>query len=70
MPRRGHNPGQLVAGAALDWATYLDGLVAEHGTLAAVAERLAAARAYRDDVESITRALRRLRARGTRPGGT
>lgn len=70
MPRRGHNPGQPVAGAALDWATYLDGLVAEHGTLAAVAERLAAARAYRDDVESITRALRRLRARGTRPGGT
>lgn len=70
MPRRGHNPGQPVEGAALDWASYLDGLIAEHGTLAAVAERLAAARAYRDDVESITRALRRLRARGTRPGGT
>jgi hypothetical protein len=43
MPRRGHNPGQPVEGAALDWASYLDALIAEHGTLAAVAERLAAA---------------------------
>ena len=31
MPRRGHNPGQPVAGAALDWRAYLDGLIAEHG---------------------------------------
>lgn len=74
MPRRGQDPGHAAAaatpGAALDWAAYLDGLVAEHGTLAAVAERLAAARAHRDDVESIARALRRLRARGSRAGGT
>lgn len=48
---------------------YLDGLVAEHGSLAAVSERLAATHAWREDVESITRALRRLRQRGSLPGG-
>lgn len=68
MASRGHKPGQ--AGVALDWAGYVDGLTAEHGSLARVAEVLAASRAYRDDLESITRALRRLRARGAEPGGT
>lgn len=68
MADHGQKPGQL-AGVALDWATYLDGLVGEHGSLAAVSERMAATRGHRDDVESIARALRRLRGRGTLAGG-
>ena len=48
---------------------YLDGLIAEHGSLVAVSERLTATHGWREDVESITRALRRLRARGSLPGG-
>lgn len=63
MPPRGQNSGQP------SWALLLDGLVAEHGSLAAVAERLAATHAWREDVSSITRALRRLRGRGSLPGG-
>jgi hypothetical protein len=51
------------------WGDYVDGLVSQMGSLTAVAERLAATRAYEDDVGSIERALRRLRARGLRPGG-
>ncbi|MBL8784894.1 MAG: hypothetical protein JNJ59_08355 [Deltaproteobacteria bacterium] len=53
-----------------DWETYLDALVAERGSLAAVAEALAATRGHVDDVDSVERALRRLRKRGTLPGGT
>lgn len=53
-----------------DWETYLDALVAERGSLATVAEVLAATRGYEDDVDSVERALRRLRKRGTLPGGT
>jgi len=52
------------------WAGYVDALVAEHGSLAALSERLAALRGFREDVESIGRALRRLRARSGRSGGT
>lgn len=63
MPKPGQNSGQP------SWALYLDGLVHEHGSLAAISERLAASAAWRDDVESITRALRRLRGRGSLPGG-
>ncbi len=48
---------------------YLDDLVEAHGSLAALGERLAATHAWREDVESITRALRRLRTRGCLPGG-
>lgn len=40
------------------------------GTLAAVAERLASQRGFSDDVNSIERALRRLRTRGQLAGGT
>ena len=68
MASRGQKPGQ-VAGVALDWGGYLDALAVEHGSLAAVGERLAATRAFRDDLESITRALRRLRGRASLPGG-
>lgn len=64
METRGQNSGQA------GWDTYVDGLVAEHGSLATLGERLAALRGHAEDVESITRALRRLRQRGTLPGGT
>lgn len=60
---RGQNSGQPT------WAVYLDALVEEHGSLVAVSERLAAGAGWRDDVDSITRALRRLRTRGSLPGG-
>lgn len=63
MPARGQNSGQP------SWGAYLDGLVDEHGSLAAVSERLAATHGWREEVESITRALRRLRDRGSLPGG-
>ncbi|MBK9035476.1 MAG: hypothetical protein IPL61_30170 [Myxococcales bacterium] len=69
MVRRGHDPGHTAATGALDWPAYLDALIGAHGSLAAVAERLAATRSYKDDVESITRALRRLRGRASLPGG-
>lgn len=64
----GHDPGQGPPG--LSWGDYVDALVAAHGTLAAVAEKLAAHRAYVDDVASVERALRRLRARDQLAGGT
>lgn len=51
------------------WASLLDDLVARHGTLASVAEQLAETRNFTEDIGSIERALRRLRARGSRPGG-
>ena len=63
MPTPGQNYGQPT------WGVYLGGLIAEHGSLVAVSERLAATHGWRDDVESITRALRRLRQRGSLPGG-
>jgi len=68
MASRGQKPGHAT-GVALDWDGYLAALAVEHGSLAAVSERLAAGRAYHDDVDSITRALRRLRSRGTLAGG-
>lgn len=51
------------------WADHVAWLVDKHGSLSAVAERLSALRGYADDVETIERALRRLRARGRRDGG-
>lgn len=51
------------------WSDYVDGLVAREGSLVAVAERLAATRSYEEDVASIERGLRRLRSRGSNPGG-
>lgn len=51
------------------WELVVDAIVAEHGSLAAVAARLAEARGWKEDAESIARALRRLRARGTLSGG-
>lgn len=67
MTARGQKPGQ--PGTALEWGAYVDRLIEEHGSLAAVCERVAALRGYKEDVESIGRALRRLRTRGTLRGG-
>lgn len=64
----GQDPGQEAA--AFSWAEYVAWVVERHGSLAAAAERLAAHRGYKDDAASIERALRRLRARGQRDGGT
>lgn len=61
----GHDPGH-----GFSWGDYVDWLVETHGTLAAVAEKLASMRAFADDVGSVERALRRLRARGQLAVGT
>ncbi len=69
----GRKPGQPSAEASnpgFAWGDYVDWLVETHGTLAAVAEKLASHRAFADDVGSIERALRRLRGRGQLAGGT
>jgi hypothetical protein len=64
----GHDPGQPPA--SFSWEAYVAWIVERHGSLAAAAERLAALRGDRDDAASIERALRRLRGRGQRDGGT
>ncbi len=64
--RPGHDSGH----AGFDWADYVDWLTSQCGSLAAVADKLCAARGYKEDVGSIERALRRLRTRGTHAGGT
>jgi hypothetical protein len=58
------------SGHAFDWGAYVAWLVESAGSLAAVADRLCAARGYKDDVASAERALRRLKKRGTQHGGT
>jgi hypothetical protein len=60
-------PGQN--GGQPTWDVILDALVREHGSLSAICERLAQTLGWREDVESIARALRRLRGRGTLSGG-
>ncbi len=65
--KHGHDPGHLTG---FRWDDYLAWLVDTQGSLAAVAERLAAQRAWADERDSIERALRRLRTRGDRDGGT
>lgn len=54
---------------ALDWGAYVAWLVERHGTLAAVAEAIAAERGHVEEQGSIERALRRLRGREGRDGG-
>ncbi|MCC6556144.1 MAG: hypothetical protein IT372_24555 [Polyangiaceae bacterium] len=63
----GHKPGHAPAGYT--WADYLSHLIAEHGSLAALAQRLCALSTTTDDAASVERALRRLRRRGQRDGG-
>ncbi|MEN0064289.1 MAG: hypothetical protein AAGA48_19220 [Myxococcota bacterium] len=53
-----------------DWGSYVRWLVGTHGTLSAVAIRLAQLRGFAEDAQSIERALRRLRSRGQRDGGS
>jgi hypothetical protein len=65
----GHDPGQGLP-AGFSWEDYVASLVQRRGSLAAVAERLCALRGYADDAGSVERALRRLRARGQKDGGT
>src|SRR5689334_3427728 len=64
----GRDPGQP-GGPGFSWGEHVAWLVERHGSLSAVAERVAALRGYTDDVASIERALRRLRARGQLGGG-
>lgn len=56
--------------AGFTWGDYLGALVKEAGTLTAVAWKLAERGAGADDVASIERALRRMRDRGQRDGGS
>lgn len=55
--------------AGFTWQDFVDDLVGRVGSLTAVAERLAADKGFTEDVGSIERALRRLRARGQEAGG-
>jgi hypothetical protein len=58
---------ELLAG--FTWQDLLHDVVARVGSLAAVAERLAHDNGFADDVGSLERGLRRLRARGHQAGG-
>ena len=60
----------VLGGTGFDWGTYVDWMAHQAGSLAAVADRLCAQRGYKDDIGSVERALRRLRRRGSRDGGT
>jgi len=65
----GQDPGHALGGRGFDWGTWIVGLVATHGSLAGVAEKLAESRGYAEQVESVERALRRLRGKGHGDGG-
>lgn len=60
---------ETAGGGSFTWDAYVDWLVDATGSLAAVADRLAAAHGYADDVGTVERALRRLRSRGQGQGG-
>ncbi|MEJ7596980.1 MAG: hypothetical protein WKG01_03635 [Kofleriaceae bacterium] len=60
----------MLGSTGFDWGTYVDWMSEQAGSLAAVADRLCAYRGYKDDAGSVERALRRLRRRGSRDGGT
>jgi hypothetical protein len=62
-------PGPISGHEGWGWGEYVGALVAEHGTLAAVAWKLFEHGRGEEDVGSIERALRRLRGRGQRDGG-
>ena len=81
MTRRpGHEPGHGPAPGAssgsggelpvgFDWASYLAELIDLHGSLAALAARLAGERSFAEDVGTVERGLRRLRGRVHHDGG-
>ncbi len=60
----GHDPGHV----AFDWDDLVAHLIETHGTLARVAEILAAEQGFEIAVESAERGLRRLRKRGAQDG--
>lgn len=62
-------PGQNSGQPGLGWDEYLDLLVAERGSLAAVAAAVAEHRGYVEELTSVERGLRRLRGRGHQGGG-
>ena len=59
------------AGAAegFGWEAYVGWIAERAGSLAAAADRIAAARGHVEDVGTVERALRRLRGRGATAGG-
>jgi hypothetical protein len=67
----GHDPGHeaSLAPAGFSWGEYVAQLVDEHGSLAALALRLAELASTPEDSASVERALRRLRQRGNLGGG-
>lgn len=73
LPRRngqktGQRSAETQAPIGYTWADYVEALVAEHGTLAAIAWKLVD-RGLAEDATSVERAIRRLRGRGQRDGG-
>lgn len=66
--KTGHRPAQAESPVGYGWADYVEALVAQHGTLAAVAWKLVD-RGIAEDASSVERAIRRLRGRGQRDGG-
>lgn len=73
--RPGQIPGQVTGekdapvSPGYSWSEYLESLIQQEGTLAAVAQKLALHSPKAEDMSSIERALRRLRAKGQRDGG-
>ena len=67
--RTGQKTGQAPP-VGFSWGDYVSALVAEAGTLTAIAWKLAERGAGPEDVASIERALRRMRERGQRDGGS
>lgn len=63
----GHDPGH--ASVSYSWGDLVAYLIAEHGTLAAVAIKLVHLASTPEDSASVERALRRLRQRGNLDGG-
>jgi len=61
-------PGRK-SGQSFVWADYVAWIAESAGSLTAAAEKIAGLGGFADDVASIERALRRLRDRGTAPGG-
>jgi len=71
-PPPGHDPGHDAPAdgpAGYVWGDYLAHLIAEHGSLAALAVKLVHLAATPEDSASVERALRRLRRRGNLDGG-
>lgn len=70
MARRSEHSSEQAPPVGFSWGDYVNALVAEAGTLAAIAWKLAERGAGPEDVASIERALRRMRERGQRDGGS